>query len=157
MPPQFIFDVSAIDLNRVLFDQEVIRQYNPQRGDMEMLNAISHVDPENHLLTGYKDIGTDEFWVPGHIPGRPLFPGILMIECAAQLAGFYCRKYIGWNAFVGFGGVEDCRFRQQIVPPVRMHILGKRIWERHGRLFSDMQGLVDGNIVFEAKILGVKL
>jgi 3-hydroxyacyl-[acyl-carrier-protein] dehydratase len=157
MPPQFIYDLSTIDLNHVLFDHDAIRQVNPHRGDMEMLDGISYVDTENHGLIGFKDVRSDEFWVPGHIPGRPLFPGALMIESAAQLASFYCKKFHRWDKFVGFGGVEDCRFRQQIVPPARLYILGKQIWLRHSRVFCEMQGVVDGNLVFETKIIGVKL
>ena len=65
-------------------------------------------------IVGFKDIRDDEFWVAGHIPGRPLFPGVLMIETAAQLASFYTKKFVGWKGFVGFGAVENCRFRAQV-------------------------------------------
>jgi len=41
MPPQFVFDISGIDLNKVAYSQEQIRTANPQRGDMEMLNGIT--------------------------------------------------------------------------------------------------------------------
>jgi 3-hydroxyacyl-[acyl-carrier-protein] dehydratase len=157
MPPQFIYDISTIDLNRVLFDKDAIREMNPQRGLFEMLDAIVYVDEVDHGIIGYKDITLDDFWAPFHIPGRPLFPGALMIECAAQLASFYARKYIRWDRFVGFGGVEDCRFRQQVVPPARFYVIGKQISRRHGRLYCDMQGVVDGNIVFEAKVIGLQL
>src|ERR1051326_3531250 len=114
MPPQFLFDISGIDLSRVLFDQEQIRQANPQRGDMEMLNGVVYAAPDAGRIIGYKDVREDEFWVAGHIPGRPLLPGVLMIEAAAQLASFYTRLYDGWKGFIGFGGVDDCKFRQQV-------------------------------------------
>src|ERR1700677_4260684 len=113
MPPQLIFDISDIDLSKDVFDQEAIREVNPQRGAMEMLNGVVYADEEHHRLIGYKDVRLDEFWVHGHIPGRPLLPGVLMLETAAQLASFYARKFIGWTSFIGFGGVEDCRFRQE--------------------------------------------
>jgi 3-hydroxyacyl-[acyl-carrier-protein] dehydratase len=157
MPPQLLFDVPGLGRSPVLFDQEVIREYNPQRGDMEMLNGIVHVDTERHRLVGYKDIHADEFWVKGHIPGRPLFPGVLMVEAGAQLASFYTRKYSGWTGFVGFGGLDECRFRQQIVPPARMYLLGERIWERHGRICCAIQGVVAGSVAFETKIIGVRM
>jgi 3-hydroxyacyl-[acyl-carrier-protein] dehydratase len=157
MPPQYIFDISALDLTKVLFDQEAIRQENPQRGAMEMLDAIVYIDPEHDRLIGYKDIRENEFWVDGHIPGRPLFPGVLMIEAAAQLASFYTRKFLKWEGFIGFGGVEDCRFRAAITPPSRFYILGKQIWHRHGRVCCKEQGIVNGNIVFETTIIGVRM
>ena len=89
MPPQTLYDISGIDLNRILYDQEDIRANNPQRGDMEMLNAIVFANPDQGHIIGYKDIGDKEFWVEGHIPGRPLVPGVLMIEAGAQLASYY--------------------------------------------------------------------
>jgi 3-hydroxyacyl-[acyl-carrier-protein] dehydratase len=157
MPPQLLFDIADVDLMQDLYDQEAIRKHNLQRGDMEMLNGIVHVNEERHRLIGYKDVRIDEFWVAGHIPGRPLFPGVLMIEAGAQLASFYARKFLGWTSFVGFGGVDECRFRQQVVPPERVYLLGQQIWNRHGRLYCDIQGVISGNIVFQTKILGVRM
>ncbi len=157
MPPQLLFDISAIDLDNVVYGPETIRQHNPQRGDMEMLDGVVYADPESHRLIGFKDVRIDEFWVPGHIPGRPLLPGVLMLELAAQLASFYAKKFVGWSTFIGFGGVEDCRFRQEVVPPTRLYVVGEQIWRRHGRIFCQMQGVNNGNIVFETKILGVQM
>ncbi|MDP9173093.1 MAG: beta-hydroxyacyl-ACP dehydratase [Planctomycetota bacterium] len=157
MPPQFLFDISGLDLTKVVYDQEVIRESNPQRGAMEMLDGIVYVDEPNGRVIGYKDIRADEFWVEGHIPGRPLFPGVLMIEAGAQLASFYTRKFIGWTGFIGFGGVEECRFRTQVSPPSRMFIIGQKIWHRHGRVCCKEQGVVDGTICFETTIIGVRM
>jgi 3-hydroxyacyl-[acyl-carrier-protein] dehydratase len=154
---QLIFDLSEIDLTKVIFDQESIREVNPQRGDMEMLNGIVYGDPDKHRLVGYKDVREDEFWVPGHIPGRPLFPGVLMIECAAQLASFYAKKYIGWTGFVGFGGVDECRFRMQVTPPCRLYILGELIWKRSNIMRCRQQGILNGSLVFDTIILGARM
>src|SRR3954464_7065670 len=134
MPPAFLFDISSIDLNGVAYDQEQIRAANPQRGDMEHLNAIVWAKPDEGRILGYKDVREDEFWVPGHIPGRPLLPGVLMIETGAQLASIHIKTYIGWKGFVGFGGLEDCKFRQQVSPGVRMYVLVAKQWERHRRI-----------------------
>src|SRR5215213_5487786 len=129
--PRLVFDIAGIDLSHVEYDQEAIRAANPQRGDMEMLNAICFAKPEEGKIIGYKDVRPDEFWVAGHIPGRPLFPGVLMIECAAQLASFYTRKFVGWKGFIGFGGVEEVKFRQQVQPGSRLYLVGLKEWERH--------------------------
>jgi 3-hydroxyacyl-[acyl-carrier-protein] dehydratase len=157
MPPKYLFDLASIDLNRVLFDQEAVREANPQRGDMEQLNAIVWADPQSGQILGFKDVRADEFWVSGHIPGRPLLPGVLMIEAGAQLASFYMRMYNNWTGFIGFGGVDECRFRQQVAPGCRMYILGLKLWERHGRTRCNVQGVVNGTIVFEAGITGTQM
>ncbi len=157
MPPKYLFDLANIDLNKVIYDQEQIRACNPQRGDMEMLNAIVYAKPEEGRIIGYKDVKETEFWVPGHIPGRPLFPGVLMIETGAQLASFYTRMFVGWKGFIGFGGVEECKFRMQVVPPCRLYVVGQKLWERHHRIHCKIQGLVNGNIVFETGIVGTEM
>src|SRR3954468_2890735 len=102
MPPQLLFDIAGIDMDRILFPQEAIRELNPQRGDMEHLNAIVYADASQGRIIGFKDVRADEFWVSGHIPGRPLLPGVLMIEAGAQLASFYTMKFQGWTGFIGF-------------------------------------------------------
>jgi 3-hydroxyacyl-[acyl-carrier-protein] dehydratase len=157
MPPQFLLDLSGIDLNHVLFGPEEIRKANPHRGDMEMLQGIIWADNQQHAIMGFKDIGADEFWVSGHIPGRPLFPGVLMIETAAQLASFYTKKYLNWTGFVGFGAADNCRFRMQVSPGVRMIFLAKMVWERHRRILCNTQGIVNGQLAFEGDIMGTQM
>ncbi|HEY8666489.1 MAG TPA: hypothetical protein VIL86_07485 [Tepidisphaeraceae bacterium] len=157
MPPQLLFDISRISLDTILFDQEAIRVNNPQRGDMEHLNGIVYADASLGRIIGYKDVRPDEFWVAGHIPGRPLLPGVLMIEAGAQLASFYTRQFVGWKGFIGFGGVDDCKFRAQVPPGVRMYILGQKISERHHRIQCKVQGIVNGSMAFEAAITGTEM
>jgi 3-hydroxyacyl-[acyl-carrier-protein] dehydratase len=157
MPPKLLFDLSTIDMDRVVFDQEAIREVNLQRGDMEHLNGIIWVDPERDLILGYKDVRKDEFWVPGHIPGKPLLPGVIMIEAGGQIASFYMRKFLGWDGFIGFGGVTECKFRQMVEPECRLYLLAQKISERHGRLCSRVQGLVRGDLVFEAEVMGIQM
>ncbi len=157
MPPQFLVDISQIDLGRVIFDQDAIRRINPQRGAMEHLNGIVYVDEANHALVGYKDVRADEFWVAGHIPGPPVLPGVIKLECAAQLTSFYAHKYVGWMGFIGFGGAEDIKFRQQVVPGQRLYMLGKQTSNRHGRLQCGVQGIVEGALVFEGSVTGMLL
>jgi len=157
MPPQLLYDISAIYLNKVLYDREAIRKVNPQRGDMEHIDAIVHVDGAKGQIIGYKDVRDDEFWVPGHIPGRPLFPGVLMIETGAQLASFYTKAVLKWPGFVGFGGVDGVKFRTAVVPGKRLYIVGLLTWQRHRRIGCKVQGLVDGQVTFEAEITGAQM
>ena len=154
MPPQFLFDISGIDLNHVVFDPAAIRGVNPHRGDMEHLDGIVYVDPPTHRLIGYKDVRANEFWVSGHIPGRPVLPGVLMLECAAQLASFYTHKYVGWKGFIAFGAADGVKFRQPVVPGQRLYMLCQKTGQRHGRVQCQTQGFVNGNVVFEALVTG---
>lgn len=154
MPPQLLYDISGIDLNHILADQEGIRAINPQREEMEQLNGIVHADGSKGQIIGFKDVRADEFWVRGHIPGNPLLPGVLMIEAGAQLASFYFNRFDGYSGFIGFSAADNVRFRQPVRPGCRLYIVGLKTGERHGRLSCKVQGLVNGSLVFEAGIIG---
>jgi len=157
MPKQFLYDLDSIDLTQCQFDIEAIRKANPQRGHCEQLNAIVIASKEMGGLVARKDVRADEFWVPGHIPGRPLFPGVLMIGAAAQTAGFYTKTYVGWDGFIGFGGTGETKFRAEVKPGDTLYLLVKLTWARHRRIACDAQGVVRGNLVFETTIIGTQM
>src|SRR5947209_4676848 len=128
MPPVLHFNPADVDYDRVLADREAIRQVNPQRFEMEQLTAILHLDLEQQLVVGYKDVQPDEFWVRGHMPNYPLMPGVLMCEAAAQLCGYYIvTQGLLHSDFIGFGGMENVRFRSLVRPGDRLLLVGKAL------------------------------
>ncbi|MFO0910732.1 MAG: beta-hydroxyacyl-ACP dehydratase [Isosphaeraceae bacterium] len=142
----------------MLFDRDGIRQVNPQRFEMEQLTGIVVLDPEQHLIVGYKDIEPDEFWVRGHMPGYPLMPGVLICEAAAQLASFFCLKIkLVKGGFLGFGGLEDVRFRGQVRVGDRLVLICKAMRLNRRQTIFDCQGFVDNSMVFHGKIIGVAI
>jgi len=157
MAPSLLVDLSKIDLNRVLIPIEEIRQCNPHRYEMEMLSGCIHLDPEKGQIVAYKDVRADEFWVRGHIPGRPLMPGVLMIEAAAQMSSLYYKRVQKDPRFLGFGGVDGVKFRGQVVPGDRLLLLGQAIEIRSRRAVFDTQGVVGDRMVFEARITGMPI
>ena len=84
MVPTLLFPLDGIDLSRTQHGIEEIERINPHRGHMRLLDGIIWLPPEKDRGLAFKDVKADEFWVPGHIPGRPLFPGVLMAEAAAH-------------------------------------------------------------------------
>src|SRR4030043_1271721 len=105
MPPPLLFDLSQIDLSaKPIFDREAISRVNSQQFEMQQLDGVLWYDKENMLVLGFKDVTDSEFWVRGHIPDRPLMPGVIMVEAAAQLCTFYYKKSIPDERFLGFGG-----------------------------------------------------
>src|SRR5260370_40545738 len=92
MPPQPHLNPAEIDLSRTVADIEAIRRVIPQRFEMEQLNAIVYLDPEQQVIAGYKDVGVDAFWIRSHMPGYPLLPGGLLCEAAAQLNSSYVAR-----------------------------------------------------------------
>ena len=155
----FIVDPATIDLNHVVADINEIRRCNQQRYEMEMLTAVVHIDAEACLIVGYKDVGESEFWVRGHMPTRPLMPGVLMCEVAAQLCSFAAHKLdLLGPGVVGFGGLDAVRFRGPVLPGDRLVMACRREKARRGRmLVCEFQGWVEQEIVCEGRVIGVLL
>jgi 3-hydroxyacyl-[acyl-carrier-protein] dehydratase len=159
MPPEAHFDPVKLDLDRVLADQDAIRQVNPQRFAMEQLTAVVHIDSEQHLIAGYKDVGNDEFWIAGHLPGYALMPGVLMCEAAAQLCSYYImsKTDLCQGDFIGFGGLENVRFRGPVRPGDRLVLIGKALRLNRRQTAFNVQGFVGNTMVFHADVLGMPL
>jgi 3-hydroxyacyl-[acyl-carrier-protein] dehydratase len=155
MPPQPLFDLSMIDVNDPKISQEEIYSLNPHRFEFMLLDGAYFVDNESGVAAGYRDAKDDEFWVRGHIPGRPLFPGVLMIEAAAQLVSYQALTMSESKGFLGFAGVDNVKFRGQVVPGQRLVLLSKALDVRPRRCIAATQGWVDGQMVYEGTITGM--
>jgi 3-hydroxyacyl-[acyl-carrier-protein] dehydratase len=158
MPPELHFDPANVDFGRALADREEIRRVNPQRFEMEQLDAVVYADPEQALVIGYKDVRPDEFWVRGHMPDYPLLPGVLMCEAAAQLCCYYTvTQGLLEGDFVGFGGLENVRFRAPVRVGDRLLLIGKGIKLNRRQTVFNVQGFVGTTMVFHADVLGVPM
>ncbi len=157
MPPSYLFDMTPVDLEHPRYGLAEVEKVNPHRGDMRLLDGVAWMSDEEPMGVAWKDVGEDEFWVPGHIPGRPLFPGVLQLEAAAQLASFVCLSWYPEITFMGFAGATDVKFRGQVLPGDRLILLGRQIEFRHRRILCKTQGWVKGSLVFQADITGAPM
>lgn len=157
MPPAFLFDLSRIDLNQILFDKGTICKHNPQRYEMQQLDAVLWYDKEKFLVLGYKDITEAEFWNRGHIPGRPLMPGVIMIEAAAQLSSFFVKQIYELTGFIGFASIEMAKFRATVEPGQRLYLLGHITKFKRRKYTCSVQGVVDNTLVFETVVSGLNV
>jgi len=157
MPPKLLVDLDRLDLNRVEDDIEGIRQYNQQRFEMELLSGIVAFSREEQHVVAYKDLTDSEFWVRGHVPGRPLMPGVLMCECAAQACSYYNGRTAETQGFMGFAGIDGVRFRGQVVPGDRLIMVAKLVKAKSRISTFECQGFVNGKMVFEGTIRGIAL
>ena len=156
---ELILDFSEYDLDHVIADQEAIRRYIPQRYEVEQLTAIVFEDPKRHICVGYKDVTDQEFWVRGHMPGMPLMPGVMMCEAAAQLTSYYATRYdLMGQCTIGFGGLDEVRFRDMVRPGDRLVIVAKKLKLRRAvMVICQFQGFVEQSLVCEGIIKGIAL
>ncbi len=157
MPPPAIIEPQTVDFSKLVADRAAIAASNPQSFEFALLDAVVYIDKSVGVIAGFHDIRADAWWARGHIPGRPLFPGVLMIECAAQLTSFYVHHALDFKGFLGFAGVEETRFRAAVIPPARLLLMGKAIKVSVRRTIMQTQGFVDNEMVFESTILGMPL
>ncbi len=159
MPQASLIDWDQLDLERTLRNKEDIQRVCKQRGRLGMLDGILHFDLEGALLVGYKDLGSSDWWCEDHIPGRPIFPGVLQLECAAQLStyDFMHRRPDIAGQFVGFVGLNDVRFRGIVEPPARLIVAAKVSKVRPTMFTYRAQAFVERKLVLECEIMGMVL
>ena len=159
MPGRALIDPTTIDIRNPRYDIEEIRRRNKHRFEFEMLTGITLVDLEKGLAAGFKQLSPEDFWVRGHVPGRPLFPGVLQIESCAQLTSFYWMELKGNPAdtFLGFLGVEHARFRGFVGPNDTFIVAVHAREIRPRRCTFYCQAFVDGKMVFDGTVLGAPM
>lgn len=157
MPPQVILNPATLDFSKLAANREEIQKINPHRHEFALLDGVVLCDEQRGLIAGYYDIRADDWWTRGHVPGRPLFPGVLMIECAAQLASFLTRRLLGGERFVGLAGVDQVKYRGTVEPPCRFVVVIRTLDVRPRRAKYAAQGFVGDTMVFEAVITGMLL
>jgi len=159
MPVQPLADLGDLDLTRTIHGRAELDAVLKQRGTFSMVDGVLHLDLDGDLVVGFKDVRSDDWWARDHIPGRPIFPGALMVEASAQLGSFdyFQRRPEELGAFVGFIGIDRTRFRQVVEPDCRLFLVGRVHRMRRTMFTYRFQGLVNDEIVFESEITGMQV
>lgn len=157
MPPPLLIDLDRVDLGRVLLTRNEIYEHLPHRFEFMLLDGVCMLNAGANELVAFAEVAREDWWVRGHVPNRPLLPGVVMLEMAAQTSALAVKLFGHSERFIGFGGVEACKFRETVVPPARLYLLCVGREYRPRRIVSGTQGVMDGRLVFEATITGIVL
>lgn len=101
----------------MIMNQEDIKKIIPHRAPFLLVDEVLEFDHENQRIVALKHVRLEEYYFQGHFPGRPIMPGVLIVESLAQagaIALLSMEEFKGKYAL--FAGIKDCRFRQQVVP-----------------------------------------
>ena len=101
-------------------DMEDIKRVLPHRAPFLLVDGITEAG--GGKAEGYHEVRPDEFWVEGHFPGNPVFPGVLLLECMAQVGGFVFVKDIRRGRFAYLTKVEHLRYSRKIQVGDRVEI-----------------------------------
>jgi 3-hydroxymyristoyl/3-hydroxydecanoyl-(acyl carrier protein) dehydratase len=152
-----LFDLSGLDLLAKVAARGDIEKHVPHRGAMLLIDGIVWHAEGFVRGVGVKHVKPDEFWCAGHFPGKPIYPGVLQVESAAQLAAYfyYCRyPDAGLSVFCK---IEEATFRSMVVPGDDLLLLCQDVRVGRRRFLCDVQGVVKDRVTFEGRILGMSL
>ena len=140
-----------------MIDIREIMNLLPHAYPFLLVDRIVELEPGQRIV-GIKNVTYNEPFFPGHFPGRPIMPGVLIIEAMAQTAGVLAFKSLppeDQKRPVYFLGIDNVRFRKPVIPgdQLRLEIeISKHrqaIWGFKGR------ALVDEKLVTEAELLAM--
>ena len=135
-----------------MLGKEEIKKIIPQREPFLMIDEVEEYIP-GESCTAYKNVREDEYYFKGHFPGNPIMPGVLMIESLAQtgaVAILSLEENKGRNAL--FGGVDNLKFKKQVVPGDRLK-LEVKIIKRKGPIgVGEAIATVDGKVAVKGEL-----
>lgn len=131
-----------------------LMQLLPHRYPFLMVDRINEMDRDISCI-GIKNVTINEPQFQGHFPGRPVMPGVLILEGLAQTAGAMCVHSLGpgVNAqLVYFLSIDKARFRKPVYPGDTLHFHVRKLQRRGNVWRFACQAMVDGVRVAEAEM-----
>ena len=139
---------------KTTFTVEEIRQLLPHRYPFALVDRIIDYVPGKKAV-GLKNVTINEPFFPGHIPSRPLMPGVLIVESMAQVGGGILTQLPGMKGkFFAFAGIDKTRFRRPVVPGDQLIMTVELLSFKMNKI-AKMQGeaRVDGQLAAQGEMM----
>lgn len=109
-------DLAPSATPKTTFTIQEIRDLLPHRYPFALVDRIVDFEAGKRAV-GLKNVTINEPFFPGHIPDRPIMPGVLIVESMAQVGGVILTQLPGMRGkFFAFAGIDGVRFRRPVEP-----------------------------------------
>ena len=137
-------------------DFQQVLDYLPQRYPLLMVDRVLEFEAGKRILT-LKNVSNNEPHFLGHFPGRPIMPGVLILEAMAQASGILVFRTLGGkpdaNNVYYYAGIDKARFKRPVVPGDRLEVESLMLAHKRGIWKFSCVARVDGAVAAEAEIL----
>jgi 3-hydroxyacyl-[acyl-carrier-protein] dehydratase len=130
-----------------------IQEIIPHRYPMLLIDRIIEIEPMKRAV-GIKNVTANEQFFQGHFPGKPIMPGVLLLEAMAQVSGvplLIADEYRGKLAV--FAGIDRVKFRRPVVPGDQVRMVAEIVKARGTMGKTWVEAFVDGELVAEAEFM----
>ncbi|WP_390618194.1 3-hydroxyacyl-ACP dehydratase FabZ [Maricurvus nonylphenolicus] len=139
-----------------MMDIAEIRKYLPHRYPFLLVDRVVEL-VENESIVAYKNVSINEDIFNGHFPQAPIFPGVMIVEAMAQASGILGFKSQGKTPEDGslylFAGVDNVRFKRQVVPGDQLMLESKVVSVKRGIWKFECRATVEGELAASATIM----
>lgn len=141
--------LNAMDIQEIL-------EHLPHRYPFLLVDRVLECEPGKRLLA-IKNVSVNEPMFTGHFPERPIFPGVLIMEALAQATGILAFKTTNskpdGSSLYYFAGIDNCRFKQPVVPGDQLVLDVEVIKEKRGIWKFKAEARVDDKVVASADLM----
>ncbi|MEW6166283.1 MAG: 3-hydroxyacyl-ACP dehydratase FabZ [Pseudomonadota bacterium] len=142
-----------------MYDINEILKLLPHRYPFLLVDRVLSVDAEGRVLTALKNVTFNEPFFPGHFPGLPTMPGVIILEAMAQACGILAVRKSGISKDSGFilyfAGIDECRFKRPVVPGDQLHFRVELDKQKRDLWKFKAQATVDGELACSAEMMCV--
>ena len=142
-------------------DIQQILELLPHRYPFLLVDRVLHYDitGEHKILKAVKNVSFNEPFFQGHFPGKPVLPGVLILEAMAQATGVLAFTMVGKpqaDELYYFASIYNARFKRPVVPGDQLILEVEYLKERRGIAKFTGVASVDGEVVCSAELMCAK-